>query len=283
MHAADFWSLSDDKLICQMCPRECFLPEGQQGFCGVRGNVGNKLYSLNYGQVSSLALDPIEKKPLARFKPGSKILSIGSWGCNLSCKFCQNWQIAKEKPPTHTLAPEQLVEFALGEVPKGNIGIAYTYNEPLVGYEFVRDCCLLANKAGLDNVLVSNGYIKERPLRELAPLLQAANIDLKAFTERFYNEICGGDLASVKNSIKIMYEYCHVEVTTLIVPGLNDDPQELEAIAKWLASIDRNIPYHITRYFPNYKLFLPATQTRDILALQKVAAKHLRYVYAGNI
>ena len=283
MMRASFWEKQKEKIKCLLCPHECLIPEGGTGLCRTRKNEQGILYSLNYGQISALALDPIEKKPLRHFKSGSMVLSAGSWGCNLACEFCQNWQIARECPSVEAISPQRLVEIALQVKDKGNVGIAYTYNEPLVSYEFIKDCAALVKQAGLDNILVSNGYVNSQPLLELAPLLDAVNIDLKAFNEKFYREICGGSLAKVKDSIMTLADFCHVEVTTLIIPGLNDSAEEIERIAKWLAGIDSKIVYHITRYFPSYKMSRPQTPKEKIFALKKVADKFLQNVYAGNI
>jgi pyruvate formate lyase activating enzyme len=271
-------------LICPLCPRHCDLQPGQIGFCHARRNDGNAIVCINYGQITSLALDPIEKKPLARFHPGRKILSVGSFGCNLRCPFCQNSDIsmADELCQTTYVSPEALVQEAMALKPQGNIGIAYTYNEPLVGYEYVLDCATLAHHAGLINVLVTNGMICEEPLAALLPLIDALNIDLKGFSQEVYTFV-DGDLETVKQNIRMAAERCHVEVTTLIVPGLNDAPEAMEAEAVWLASISPEIPLHISRFFPHYKLLdRPPTPVETVYQLRDIAAKHLRYVYAGN-
>ena len=280
---ASFWRGNGGSAICGLCPHGCVLPEGGVGLCRVRKNVSGVLYAESYGEVSALALDPIEKKPLARFKPGSLVLSAGSRGCNFSCRFCQNWQISQVKPAVRVFRPEQLVALALGQVKDGNIGLAYTYSEPSVWYEFVKDCAVLAKDAGLDNILVSNGYINPQPLKELAPLLAAANIDLKSFSDAFYRGVCGGTLAPVRESIKILSAYCHLEVTTLIIPGHNDGEEEIARIAAWLAEISPSIPLHVTCYYPNYRFQAPPASKEKILRLQEVAAEFLAHIYAGNI
>ncbi len=241
----------------------------------------------NYGRITALALDPIEKKPLARFHPGSRILSLGSYGCNLRCPFCQNADIAwadAEEVPWREMTPDELVDQALALRDRGNIGLAYTYNEPLVGYEFVKDCAERCHEEGLVNVLVSNGMINAKPLRDILPLIDAANIDLKGFTDRFYKMV-GGDLSCVKATIETMVACptCHVEVTTLVIPGENDSPEEIESIASWLASLDPDMPYHISRFFPRHKMLdRPATDVGLVYRLVEVARRHLRYVYPGN-
>lgn len=269
---------------CTLCFHHCQLDEGQTGFCRARAGRGDKIVPLNYGRLTSLALDPIEKKPLRRFHPGSQILSVGSFGCNLRCPFCQNASIAQvgSEAPTRNVTPEELASLARELVPRGNIGVAYTYNEPLVGYEYVRDCAERIRQAGLLNVLVSNGTIEEKPWRELLPLIDAANIDLKGFNDSWYRSL-SGDLATVKRNITIAAEHCHVEVTTLIIPGGNDSPAEMQAEAKWLAAINPNIPLHISRFFPRHHMSdHPPTPVDTIYHLADIAREHLQYVYTGN-
>ena len=271
-------------MICRLCPHHCELAEGQTGFCRARQNVGGKIICANYGRVTSLALDPVEKKPLARFYPGSYILSAGSYGCNLRCPFCQNHEIsmADAHAQTSFVSPEELVEKALELRGRGNIGLAFTYNEPLVGYEYVRDCAALAHGKGLQTVLVTNGTICREPLLELLPLIDAMNIDLKGFTEDFYRFV-GGELETVKQTIALSAQHCHVEVTTLIVPGQNDSADEMDREAAFLASVDPAIPLHISRFFPRYRLTdRPPTPVETVYALRDIAAKRLQYVYTGN-
>lgn len=271
-------------MTCTLCPHHCALSEGQAGLCRARKNERGKIVCANYGRVTSLALDPIEKKPFARFYPGSYILSVGSYGCNLHCPFCQNYEISMADASAQAveLTPEALVEKALELRERGNIGLAFTYNEPLVGYEFVRDCAALAKKEELKTALVTNGMIEPEPLAELLPLIDAMNIDLKGFTENFYKYI-GGDLKTVKNTIAAAAKRCHVEVTTLIIPGLNDSADEMEAETRWLAAVDPKIPLHISRFFPRYReAERPATPVETIYALRDIASKQLKYVYTGN-
>lgn len=273
------------KAACTVCPHHCTLEEGGIGLCRARGNKGGGIVSLNYGLVTSLALDPIEKKPLRRFFPGSRVLSVGSCGCNLHCPFCQNSEISMahvSEVQNVFVSPEALVQKAVELIPKGNIGIAYTYNEPLVGYEYVRDCAALAHRNGLKNVLVTNGTICAAPLCELLPLIDAMNIDLKAFTQEFYHRI-GGDLETVKQTITLAAARLHVEVTTLIIPGENDSDAEMEELSAWLGSVNPGIPLHISRFFPHYKMDDRApTPVETIYRLTQAAGKHLRYVYSGN-
>lgn len=272
------------KITCPLCFHHCQLEPGQSGLCRARANQNGKIISLTYGKITSLALDPIEKKPLRRFHPGSHILSVGSFGCNLSCPFCQNYVIAAGGPevPARDCSPDQLVKLACSLLDRGNIGIAYTYNEPLVGYEYVMDTARLAHKAGLLNVLVSNGTLEEGPFLELLPFLDAINLDLKGFTPDWYRTL-GGDLETVKRSIRLAAGQCHLEVTTLIVPGSNDTEEEMEALACWLASVDPEIPLHVSRFFPRYRMVhLSPTRVEQVYRLADIARKHLRYVYTGN-
>ncbi len=239
----------------------------------------------NYGVVTSIALDPIEKKPLNRFFPGSRILSVGSYGCNLRCPFCQNHEISMcgtARDGAISMRPEELVVKAAELKPQKNIGIAFTYNEPLTGYEFVHDCALIAKRNDLKNVLVTNGYINEEPLSELLPFIDAMNIDLKGFSDAFYKKI-GGRLAPVQRAIELSAQSCHVEITTLIIPGENDSPSVMRALSAWLAGVGEEIPLHISRFYPRYHMTdRTATDVEHIYALADIARESLRYVYEGN-
>ncbi|MCI9548554.1 MAG: AmmeMemoRadiSam system radical SAM enzyme [Oscillospiraceae bacterium] len=270
---------------CELCFRHCGLAEGQTGFCRARVCRDGAVVPLNYGKLTSLALDPIEKKPLRRFRPRSLILSVGSFGCNLRCPFCQNHEISMAGDgtiQTVDVPPEQLADKAEELIPRGNIGVAYTYNEPLVGYEYVRDCAAAVHDRGMVNVLVSNGTIEERPWRALLPFLDAANIDLKGFTQSWYRRL-GGDLNTVKRSIALAAEQCHVEVTTLLVPGENDSVDEIRALAQWLASVSPDIPLHLSRFFPRYEMRdRPPTPVEEVYQLAEEARNWLAYVYTGN-
>lgn len=274
------------KAECRICPHHCSLEEGQRGVCRARMNIDGEVICENYGKLTAIALDPIEKKPLNRFYPGSKILSVGSYGCNLRCMFCQNSEISMPGDKsifTEKAGPEKLVMHAMKTKPQGNIGIAYTYNEPLVSYEYVWDCAKLAKEKGLKNVVVSNGYICEKPLLELLPVIDAMNIDLKAFTEEFYRKV-RGDLETVKTSIMLVAKACHVEVTTLVISGENDTEEEMERLSSWLASVSPEIPLHISRFFPRYQMQdRGPTPVEKIYRLADIARKHLKYVYEGNV
>lgn len=270
----------------------CSLAPGQTGVCRVRKNENGRIVSKNYGMVTALALDPIEKKPLRMFRPGSKILSVGSFGCNLRCPFCQNHEISMasmedfRRGEAVYISPEDLSETALEYREKGNIGVAFTYNEPLVGWEYVRDTARLVKELGMDNVLVTNGMVSCGVLKELLPYIDAVNIDLKTFREDTYRKF-QGDLKTVMEFITLASENCHVELTTLIVPGENDDVGEMEEEAQWIASLEdksgKKIPLHITRFFPRYHMTdRGATEVRQVYSLAKAAEKYLDYVFVGN-
>jgi len=274
----------DLKVKCTLCPHRCVLAPDKSGVCGTRKNIGGNLYTLNYGKVTSIALDPIEKKPLNNFKPGRMILSVGTFGCNLKCSFCQNWTIAHEIPRHYKITPEELKNKAVELIPEGNIGVAYTYNEPSTWYEFVYDTSVLIKEAGLSNVLVTNGYIEREPLEKLIPFIDAMNIDLKAYTDSFYRDICKGHLKHVKDTIEFAASKCHVEVTMLVIPGLNDSVLDIALASKWLSSLSPDIVLHLTRFFPNYKMRnrIP-TPIQTLENARKEALKYLNYVYLGNV
>ena len=272
------------KLVCEICPHHCRLDVGEVGRCRARFNDGEKIFALNYGRLTSIALDPIEKKPLYRFFPGSRILSVGSFGCNLNCPFCQNHEIsmADANFPTRHVTPEELAALAQELVPKKNIGVAFTYNEPFISYEFVRDTSNLLKAVGLKSVLVTNGTVAPAALKKILPLIDAMNIDLKGFSREIYSTL-GGDFETVRRTIELAAQSCHVEVTTLIVPTMNDSPADMDAESTWLASLSKDIPLHISRFFPRYKVtHLPPTPVEKIYELVAVARRHLNFVYPGN-
>lgn len=286
---------------CNVCMHHCSLAPGQKGRCGARKNVDGTILCENYGQITSLALDPIEKKPLKRFHPGSRILSVGSYGCNLRCPFCQNHEISmagknpatgntmlppEDMPETLYVPPGQLAATALEWKERkraGNIGIAYTYNEPLVGWEYVRDTARLVKEYGMCNVLVTNGTASLEILEELLPYIDAMNIDLKGFRQDYYQKL-GGDLETVKAFITRAAQECHVELTTLVVPGENDSLEEMEEEAEWIARLDPAIPLHVTRFFPQYRMTdREATDVGLLRKMREVAGKYLRDVVVGNV
>lgn len=274
---------------CEVCFRHCELKEGAIGFCGARVCHDGKVVADNYGYVTALALDPIEKKPLNRFFPGSRILSAGSYGCNLRCPFCQNSEISwgKEaalyREDARFIDPEELVNIALRYQDIGNIGIAFTYNEPLVGYEFVLDTAKLSRENGLKNVIVSNGTAELGILYDILPYIDAMNIDLKCFNSDTYKNVLGGDFEMTKLFIKEASKKAHVELTTLIVPGINDSADEMREEAEWIAHINKEIPLHVSRFHPcSHMTDRGPTPVSTVYGLAEIAKEKLKYVYTGN-
>ncbi len=270
---------------CLLCPRHCLLAEGQIGFCGGRQAKDGLIRPINYGKITSLALDPIEKKPLYYYYPGSMILSVGSFGCNMACPFCQNYEISsgkREKLPVREVRPEDLIALARAQKRWGNIGLAFTYNEPLIAFEFVLDTAKLAQTEGLEIVLVTNGQINEPYLKELLPYVSAWNIDLKAFSEEDYRRL-GGDFQTTLRTIELAAAVAHVEVTTLVVPGISDRAEDMRAEAKFLAETSPSIPLHLSRYFPSYRYTEPATSKNKMRELKGIAERYLERVHLGNM
>ncbi|MDP4146986.1 MAG: AmmeMemoRadiSam system radical SAM enzyme [Bacillota bacterium] len=278
-----YYTTQDNLISCNLCPHNCKLNEGQHGICGIREASEGSLYTLNYGEISSIGLDPIEKKPLFHFKPGKIVLSVGSFGCNFSCSFCQNYSISKNLPKTQYVAPEALIDEAGSRISDGNVGIAFTYNEPSIWYEYVYDVAQLCSDKNLDMILVTNGYINLEPLKDLLPYISAMNIDLKAFNNHYYRTVCGGDVDSVLNTISTADSKCHVEITTLLVNGYNDSDEEVKGLSKKLSEINKSMPLHLSRYYPTYKMDAPATPIDRVISCRDVAKKYLQYVYVGNI
>lgn len=270
---------------CNVCMHHCSLEEGKTGICRARKNEGGTIRSTNYGKITSIDLDPMEKKPLLHFYPGTWILSVGSFGCNLRCPFCQNYSISQsgeEESDYIRISPEELVEKAVEWKERGNVGIAFTYNEPLIGWEFVRDTARLSREKDLKTVVVTNGSFTEETLQEVLPYVDAMNIDLKGFTDRYYRML-GGDLETVKKFILGAAGKCHIELTTLIVPGENDTVEEMQQIAAWIAAIDPEIPLHISRFFPAWKMQdRGPTRIDKVMELVAEAQKYLKYVHPGN-
>lgn len=269
---------------CEVCFHHCDLKEGQKGFCKKRICKDGKVVDGSYGYLCALALDPIEKKPLARFYPGSMILSAGTFGCNLACPFCQNHEISQHdlKAVSTYVAPEELVAKAIELKPYGNIGIAFTYNEPLISWEYVLDTFKLAKEKDLKTVLVTNGSINKEILDKVLPYTDALNIDLKGFDQNFYDWL-KGDLETVKQFITESSKQAHVELTTLVIPGKNDDPKKMEKYAKFLAQLNPDMPLHLTRYFPNWKETTPPTPLKTMIEMETAAKKYLNDVMIGNV
>lgn len=278
-----FYEKQGANVSCKLCPHSCIIKVGEHGKCNVRINREGKLYTINYGEITSASRDLIEKKPLYHFKPGSNILSVGSFGCNFTCGFCQNHSISQGRARSEYIPPEKLVEMCKGL--EDNIGVAFTYNEPSIWYEYIYHSSKLLKETLKDIkiVMVTNGYIKEEPLKMLLPYVDAMNIDLKAFNNEYYKDICGGSVTPVMDTIKMSAKQCHVEVTTLLVSGENDSSEEVSEIAGFIGSLNKDVPLHLSRYFPNYKMENPATKVEVMLEDRDIAKKHLNYVYLGNL
>lgn len=271
-------------ITCPICPHHCALTPTTRGRCGARTERDGRSFPLNYGRVEALHLDPIEKKPLFHFHPGSTILSYGSYGCNMRCSFCQNYAISQRSEASgRIITPRELADEAIRLKDHGNIGIAFTYNEPTICPEFILDAGRLCRQAGMVNVVVSNGFMAPDTLESLLEVVDAFNIDLKAFSEDFYHRM-GGALEPVKASIRRAARSAHVEVTTLVIPGENDSPAEMEALSQWLAEVSPEIPLHLTRFFPAYLMLdKPPTPVGTLRDLAVIARGHLNHVHLGNI
>ncbi|HDP88492.1 MAG TPA: AmmeMemoRadiSam system radical SAM enzyme [Thioalkalivibrio sp.] len=311
MHEARYYTtLEDGKVLCTLCPHDCHIPEGARGACAVRYNRGGHLYTLVYDRVVSRLVEPVEKKPLFHFHPGSTAYSIGTVGCNMRCAFCQNWEIsqwAKEHLPKHAsgsapmplvcpalselegrvpgepVTPEGIVESALAA---GATSIAYTYTEPTIFYELAYDTAVLARQQGLKNIFVTNGFISEQPLRDLAEVLDAANVDLKFFSDESYRHISRARLEPILDAIRLYHELgVWVEVTTLVIPGVNDSEQELKDIAEFVHSVGEDVPWHVSKFYPAWKMMDTAVTPVETLrrAVEIGQEAGLRYVYEGNV
>jgi pyruvate formate lyase activating enzyme len=282
VEAAWWRALPNGQAACDLCPIGCRLREGQDGPCGTRANRGGRMAPLSYGRIVSAAVDPMEKKPLYHFHPGRTILSVAAPGCNLHCAFCQNWSISQQHAvPTRPATPSELVALARRE---GAVGIAYTYSEPLVWFEFVRDTARLARQQGLVNVVVTNGYLNPGPLAELLPLIDAANIDLKSMDDRFYRKVCKARLAPVLAAIRQVHAAgVHLEVTNLVIPGHNDTDEAVDRLVDFVAGLDPEVPLHLSAYHPAWKLDAPATPRATLERAYARAAGRLRFVYLGNV
>jgi pyruvate formate lyase activating enzyme len=271
-----------NKLQCQACNHRCIIAKGKTGICGVRQNKNNKLDLLVYGKLSAMQVDPIEKKPLFHFLPGTNTFSISTVGCNFKCSFCQNYHLSQtqEFGHLHEVTPEQIVEKALRT---GCESISYTYNEPTIWIEFVHDVAKLAQKKGLKNILVTNGYFTKETVEYVGKYIDAMNIDLKAFTNEFYQKNCGAKLQPVLDTIKLVHKKkIHLEITTLVIPGEND--KDFEQIAKFIASINKNIPWHVSRFFPMYHMLDKSpTPVETLKTAEKIGKKYLKYVHVGNV
>lgn len=280
--ASYYEKLAGKKVHCHLCPQECVIAENKYGNCKVRVNKAGTLYSEIYNKTTSIALDPIEKKPLYHYHPGEYILSVGTKGCNFHCDFCQNWEISQEVcAQVYDITSEEIIAKAKEA---NSFGIAYTYNEPFIWFEFVFDTAKLARKAGIENVLVTNGYVNMEPLKEILPYIDAMNIDLKSIDEEFYKKVCRGKLEPVLDTIKIAAKSCHIELTNLIIPTLNDSEKSITGLVDWIYSnLGAEVPLHLSRYFPCYKMDLPPTPRETLKMAEAIAKRKLKHVYLGNI
>jgi pyruvate formate lyase activating enzyme len=276
-----FEKLDDQEVRCKLCPAECRLKPGQRGICRCRFNDNGTLKTDNFGETVTIAIDPMEKKPLYHFLPTTDIVSIGVNGCNLSCLYCQNWQISQEKVGTTYIDPMDLPQVASQQ---GSVGIAYTYTEPLIWYEYILESAPLIRDAGLVNVMVTNGYINPEPLKRLLPLIDAFNIDLKAMRPDFYAKICKGKLEPVLEVIRLVAaSSAHLELTNLVIPGLNDSEEDFHKLGEFVASVGQSIPFHLSVYHPSYRLDNPRTPPETMKRAYRIMRQYLANVFVGNM
>jgi len=285
---AEFWSEAGEwKVTCTLCPRKCTVADLERGTCGVRENRGGKYYTLVHSSVCAMNNDPIEKKPLFHFRPGSMAFSIATAGCNMECRFCQNWEISQFRPEQVTSRRLTPAEVVAGAGQAGSRAIAFTYSEPVVAWEYVRDVCAAAQDTGIGRVMISNGYIQKDPMRKLLPLLDAVKIDFKAFSESFYRDVCSARLRPVLDTLRtIRASGVWLEIVVLLIPTLNDDPGEIRAMCRWIVQeLGPSVPVHFTRFHPSYKLVnLPPTPVNTLEVARQIAKEQgVRYAYAGNV
>jgi pyruvate formate lyase activating enzyme len=283
VQAARYWKPDEEvagRVVCVLCPHECVIAEGKHGLCLGRKNIGGKLVAASYGEVASIAVDPIEKKPLYHFLPGSDILSVATYGCNLRCPFCQNAEISQQVVPSRHVEPDELLALAKRH---GVLSIAYTYNEPCIWFEYLVDVGRLMQQAGIRNVLVTNGMLNPEPLTELLPLVAAMNIDLKSMRPEFYRDYVKGDLETVLEAIRAAHTACHVELTNLLIPGRNDSEEEIRELVDFVAGLGRETVLHFSRYFPRHRATEPSTPAGTLARAASVAREKLDYVYLGNV
>ena len=276
-----WWVSKGDKIRCLLCPRLCVLSAGETGFCGARKHESGALSISGYGMVTAKSPDPIEKKPLYHFYPGGIAWSIGFAGCNLHCPFCQNHSIARAKPDSGRFTPpSRVIDDAISS--SAEI-VAYTYSEPTIHFEYLMDCTYKTSSAGLKNVLVTNGNLNSKPALELLSRMDGVNIDLKSWNSDYYKETLGGSLKTVRSFIETALAHCWVEITTLVIPGDNDSEDEIGSISEWIASLSKDIPFHLSAYHPAYKYSRPATSASKLKQVYDIASKKLNFVYVGNL
>ncbi|MBN2341043.1 MAG: AmmeMemoRadiSam system radical SAM enzyme [Deltaproteobacteria bacterium] len=285
--AMHYEKLSDRRVRCQLCPRECVVADLERGTCGVRENRDGKYFTLVHSNPCALNNDPIEKKPLFHFHPGINAFSLATAGCNMECRFCQNWEISQFRPeqvPSERYTPDDIVVSAQRV---GAGAIAFTYSEPVIFYEYMRDICLAARGTGLGRVMISNGYIQSKPMKQLLPYLDAVKIDFKAFSESFYRDTCSAHLAPVLKTLQLIHDAgVWLELVILVIPTLNDSEREFDAMTRWVVQkLGRDVPLHFTRFHPMYKLQnLPPTPVSTLEKAREIALKNgVRYAYAGNV
>ncbi len=285
MKQASYWHKEQSGTIrCELCPNNCQIAEGGNGVCRIRMVKNGAMFTEGYGNITSCHLDPIEKKPLHHFYPGVAIFSIGGWGCNLVCEFCQNWSISQQMQSCGEKYYNPQIMIAMAKE-GDSIGIAYTYNEPLINIEYVADCARLAREAGLKNVLVTNGFINAGPASELLKYIDAMNVDVKGFNEDFYRKYCHGKVGPVLDFVQQSVDAgCHVELTNLVIPGLNDGEDDFRQLSQWVGQkLGKHVPLHLSAYHPMYKMRIPATPAATIEKGRRICRDYLSYVYAGNV
>ena len=283
MQPARYWkpdTTAEGRVVCVLCPHECVIAEGKSGRCLGRKNTGGRLEAASYGEVVSIAVDPIEKKPLYHFLPGSEILSVATYGCNLRCPFCQNSEISQQVAPSRHVEPDELLALAKHH---GTPAVAYTYNEPCIWFEYLIDAGRLMHAAGIRNVLVTNGMLNPEPLAELLPLVDAMNIDLKSIRPEFYRDYVQGDLDTVLDTIRAATKVCHVELTNLLIPGRNDSEADIGDLVDFVSSLGRETVLHFSRYFPRHRASEPSTPAATLERAAAIAREKLDYVYLGNV
>jgi len=278
-----FWEKLDEKTVrCTLCPHNCVIRDGSRGLCRGRENRGGKLVALTFAQTIALHNDPVEKKPLYHFYPGSYLLSLGPNACNFACKHCQNWEISQMDVPTSHIDPQRAVKTALGA--KDCIGLSFTYTEPLVWFEYVLQTSILAREKGLKTTLVTNGYINPEPAAQILPYIDGINLDIKSMDDDFYRSVCRGTLGPVLEFAKLAKKHSHLEITNLVIPTLNDRPDQIERLVNWVfENLGEDTPLHFTRYFPHYKMGIEPTPVSTLTSAYQIAKRRMRFVYVGNV